>query len=586
MATQHVVVDGSNIATEGRSTPSLLQLEEAVSELRKELPEAEVTVVVDATFAHRIDGSELDRFEKAALRGEYVYPPAGAIGRGDAFLLRIAERVEGIVLSNDSFQEFHGEHEWLFDRGRLLGATPVPGVGWIFIPRTPVRGPRSRVAVRDAGRAKERVVKAIAQATKEVVEPAPEPVQPTSSRRTRGRTTGQSPQAVNDPMTFISFIAEHPLGEELEGVVDGFTSHGAVVHFGDVRCYVPLSGLGDPAPRAAREVLHRGETRTFVITALDPFRRGVELALPGVGVVSGRPSDETVAAEVRMARSPAKKALATKTARATKAPRATKAVASISAAAAPPARVTAVAKAAPTKAFGSAKAPAAKRPAAKAPAAKAPAAKAPASNASAAKAPAGRRPAGKAPAAKAPAAKAPATRTTAAKAAGTRGVAKKAASATAASKVTGTINPAAKKSAPGKAATGARAGGARAGVKKAAGATAAPAKAAPAKAAPDRATTARKTSANGRAPAGGRPVVAKKTTSTRARRPVGDTSIIPARTIAKAPPSDGPPIPRRSPSKQTAANADGASRPARAGARRSGTTGEPAPQARGRSRRA
>jgi hypothetical protein len=307
MATQHVVVDGSNIATEGRSTPSLAQLDAAVEELHKELPEAEVTVVVDATFAHRIDPSELERFEQAALRGEFVYPPAGAIGRGDAFLLRIAERVDGIVLSNDSFQEFHGEHEWIFERGRLLGATPVPGVGWIFVPRTPVRGPKSRVAVRDAHRAKERVVKAIAEATAEAVDPEPTDA-PARSRRSRERGDRPAPQAVNDPMTFISFIAEHPLGEELEGLVDSFTSHGAVVRFGDVRSYIPLSGLGDPAPRAAREVLQRGETRTFVITALDPFRRGVELALPGVAVVSGRPSDETVEAEVRMARSGGKRA--------------------------------------------------------------------------------------------------------------------------------------------------------------------------------------------------------------------------------------------------------------------------------------
>ncbi len=51
-----------------------------------------------------------------------------------------------IVLSNDSFQEFHGEHPWLFDEGRLIGGKPVPGVGWVFLLRTPVRGPVSRRA--------------------------------------------------------------------------------------------------------------------------------------------------------------------------------------------------------------------------------------------------------------------------------------------------------------------------------------------------------------------------------------------------------------------------------------------------------
>ena len=150
MAPQHIVVDGSNIATEGRSAPSLAQLEEAVAELRREHPGAEITVIVDATFAHRIDPSELDRFERAALAGEYVHPPAGAIGRGDAFLLRVAEKVDATVLSNDSFQEFHGEHPWLFHDQRLIGGKPVPGVGWIFTPRLPIRGPKSRAATAEA----------------------------------------------------------------------------------------------------------------------------------------------------------------------------------------------------------------------------------------------------------------------------------------------------------------------------------------------------------------------------------------------------------------------------------------------------
>jgi hypothetical protein len=310
MAAQHIVVDGSNIATEGRSAPSLNQLEEAVTEMRREHPGAEVTVIVDATFAHRIDPSELDRFEKAALAGDYVHPPAGAIGRGDAFLLRVAEKVEGTVLSNDSFQEFHGEHPWLFERGRLLGATPVPGIGWIFSPRTPVRGPTSRQAVREAEKAKREVTKAIKVATKEAVAP-PQPSGPRpkiGDRRVMRQVAAPSapkpvvPAAVNDPLTFVSFIANHPLGAEVTGRVESYTSHGAVVMVGSVQCYVPLANLATPPPRSAREVLNRGEDATFVVRALDPQRRGVELALPGVGTVSGHPSEEMIEAEVEIAR--------------------------------------------------------------------------------------------------------------------------------------------------------------------------------------------------------------------------------------------------------------------------------------------
>ncbi len=110
--------------------------------------------MVDASFGHRIDPSELPMFEEAEAAGEVVSPPAGAIGRGDAFLLRIAEKTGATVLSNDSFQEFHGEHAWLFDDGRLIGGKPVPGVGWIFMPRTPVRGQKSREVVKEAKRKK------------------------------------------------------------------------------------------------------------------------------------------------------------------------------------------------------------------------------------------------------------------------------------------------------------------------------------------------------------------------------------------------------------------------------------------------
>src|SRR5438128_2028822 len=113
MSATHLVVDGSNIATEGRATPSLAQLDDAVRALLDDRHYENVTVVVDATFGHRIDASESAAYEAAILNGELLTPPAGAIGRGDAFILQIAERAKADVFSNDSFQEFHGEHTWL-----------------------------------------------------------------------------------------------------------------------------------------------------------------------------------------------------------------------------------------------------------------------------------------------------------------------------------------------------------------------------------------------------------------------------------------------------------------------------------------
>jgi len=314
MPARHVIVDGSNIATEGRTTPSLGQLREAVAAVRQELPDSQVTVVVDATFGHRIDAKELREFEIAEAANEIVSPPAGAIGRGDAFLLRIAEKIGAVVLSNDSFQEFHGEHDWLFEEGRLMGGKPVPGVGWIFTPRSPVRGARSRKAVTQAKGTKAKatgadagaaVGRAIAQATAESItgEEGPAP-------RRRRRRRGQRPaEAVNNSLQFIKFIADHKLGTEVEGEVESFTSHGAFVRAGGARCYVPIVALGDPPPRSVRRVLRKGERRAFVIQALDPQRRGIELALPEFARVSGAPQAETIEAEITEVAPPTKAAV-------------------------------------------------------------------------------------------------------------------------------------------------------------------------------------------------------------------------------------------------------------------------------------
>ena len=312
MAPRHVIVDGSNLATEGRTLPSLAQLDQAVREFIGENSNDVVTVVVDASFGHRIDPSELPAFEAAEAAGEVVSPPAGAIGRGDAFLLRIAEKTGATVLSNDSFQEFHGEHTWLFDKGRLIGGKPVPGVGWIFMERTPVRGAKSREVTKEAKRKKRAEVeptkpalseakprgrtksvdRAIARATEEVVEPKGG----AKSRRRRGSAPPAEP--VNEPLAFITFIAAHPLGSDVVGAVLEYSSHGAFVEADGARCYIPLSAMGTPPPRRAREVVTRGESRPFVVQAFDPLRRGIELALPGFARIAAAPTAETVEAEI------------------------------------------------------------------------------------------------------------------------------------------------------------------------------------------------------------------------------------------------------------------------------------------------
>lgn len=345
-----VVVDGSNFATEGRVTPSLAQLDEAVRAFIEEHPNAEIIVVADASFEHRVAPNERAHFKAAELAGEIVTPPAGAIGRGDAFILKIADRIKGVVLSNDSFQEFHDEYPWLFDEGRLIGGKPVKGVGWVFTPRLPVRNtkttrPVKKLSVTLSGGAKPsigttltpvkpakakktstKVAKAPTKAAPVPTKVAPIKVSPVPTKEKKpskvdvaekktAKVLKKSPakvakasakpkkvenaaavtpppavalrrgrHPVNPEADFALFRSAHRIGSRVEGEVTDFTSHGAVIKVALksgplIECYAPTTSLGNPAPARARDVLKRGDRRTFRLVAVDAERRIAELAL-------------------------------------------------------------------------------------------------------------------------------------------------------------------------------------------------------------------------------------------------------------------------------------------------------------------
>jgi hypothetical protein len=304
---QHVVVDGSNLATEGRSQPSLQQLNEAVLAYMAEHPTALITVVVDATFGHRIDAKEVPDFDEAVSNNELVAPPAGAIGRGDAFVLSIANKVNATILSNDSYQEFHGDYPWLFDEGRLVGGKPVPHIGWVFVTRLPVRGPLSRKSVSEAkrkpggGRIGKISDASVRVGSPDASKPMPVPktpppgavppgkphARPTPEVLPAPKPSAEKPAAkhsqVNDLLTFLSFVEHHPVGTSVNAVVDHYSSHGAYVKIGDVVAYVPLRLMADPAPRSAREFMKVGESITLVVESFAAAKRSIDLAVPGQG---------------------------------------------------------------------------------------------------------------------------------------------------------------------------------------------------------------------------------------------------------------------------------------------------------------
>ncbi len=331
---RHLVVDGSNIATEGRTTPSLAQLDEAVAAVAEQGFDP-ITVIVDATFPRRIDKSEVDEFERRVLEGQLVTPPAGVVGRGDAFILQVAVEADAVVLSNDSFQEFHGEHEWLLsEEGRLLGGKPVPNVGWVFALRSPVRGEISQQAVRQAKRERKSASKSgdkktATAGTKRAKRSESGRAKTTqgaddssTARKDRGAagsrgakgetgrggestsqkrakrqaavpgeasaTAGEARQDaassthLNDIDQFMTFVRSYSIGDTLEGTVERYSSHGCYLRAATAQCYLPSKAMGDPPPNRARDVVSRGQTVRVKVESLDAQRRGINVSLVSV----------------------------------------------------------------------------------------------------------------------------------------------------------------------------------------------------------------------------------------------------------------------------------------------------------------
>ena len=314
---RHVIVDGSNIATEGRSKPSLKQLNDAVTSFIADHPKDVITVIVDATFGHRIDPKEVKAFDKAVEHNELVTPPAGTVGRGDGFVLSIAQKVGASILSNDSYQEFHGQYPWLFDEGRLIGGKPVPNVGWVFVNRTPVRGDKSRRSIRDAEKGGKKDVAPKVKVSAEAMKPMPVPKSLPPGATLPPKKAAAAPatgKTVNDVLPFIQFVEKHKVGSVVRGVVDSYSSHGAYVIIGDVRGYVPLRSYSSPPPRSAREVMKLGDSMDLEVVEIIPGRRSIDLKPATTSTSAKKVATKTSAKKAAEKKPAVKKEAATKSA--------------------------------------------------------------------------------------------------------------------------------------------------------------------------------------------------------------------------------------------------------------------------------
>ena len=253
-----------------------------------EYPDTKVTVVVDATFGHRIDKREVAEFNDAIDNNELVSPPAGAVGRGDGFVLTIAKKIGATVVSNDSYQEFHQDHPWLFDGGRLMGGKPVPLVGWVFIDRLPVR-PSAAKSVKKASREANRPmpiprtpppnIKLAAKTKAATTSSTAASASSTSTQAASARTKPTA--AVNELAPFLEFVEKYKLGSKVKGVVESYSAHGVYVRIGDVLGYLPLRLMANPAPRSAREFVKIGQQVSLVVSSFTASRRSIDVGIVG-----------------------------------------------------------------------------------------------------------------------------------------------------------------------------------------------------------------------------------------------------------------------------------------------------------------
>lgn len=138
-----VFVDASNVARSPGAAPDVQKLAKCREELFLKFPEASIVLVADASLPRLVeqDSDESDKvlLKKMISDEQLTIVPPGSPGKADKFILQLATSRTGLVVSNDSYREFHDEYQWLFDEGRLWGHTFVPGVGWEFSIRFPVR---------------------------------------------------------------------------------------------------------------------------------------------------------------------------------------------------------------------------------------------------------------------------------------------------------------------------------------------------------------------------------------------------------------------------------------------------------------
>ena len=115
---QVAVLDASNIVLHGPKPKKNVGRIENLLLVMKKLQDKgfKVIAVADASLRHKVDRPDV--LEKMIEKGKVYQAPAGT--PADYFLLSIADREYGIVISNDVFKEWKDMFPWVRDRYRVV----------------------------------------------------------------------------------------------------------------------------------------------------------------------------------------------------------------------------------------------------------------------------------------------------------------------------------------------------------------------------------------------------------------------------------------------------------------------------------
>ena len=155
-----------------------------------------------------------------------------------------------------------------------------------LVAKKAAKAPRKAAKATEAKKATAKKAAKVTKAAKKAVAATPTiaPTAPVAPTPVPAVALKRGRQPVNPEADFAQFTHTYRVGAKVPGEVTAFTSHGAVIKVAlkddqRVECYAPTTSLGTPPPARARDVLKRGDQRTFRLVNVDSDRRIAELAL-------------------------------------------------------------------------------------------------------------------------------------------------------------------------------------------------------------------------------------------------------------------------------------------------------------------